>query len=216
MIYARETDEAAPKQAVSRRSVEQMNQMMQLVVTEGTGKKATLDFTHSVGKTGTSSSYRDAWFVGFTGSLVTGVWFGNDDNRAMRFGNGGVTGGSIPAETWQRYMAVAHSSMNIPTIFGLTPHPRQVQEADRLAQLRRTDPALAAAQAQVGQRTNKIMPDKTREVLKRLSETLRKTAGIETPTPPVPARQGALTPERRADAQGTVAQSTDRADTAKQ
>ncbi len=201
VIYARETDEPAAKQVISRRSVENMNQMMQLVVTEGTGKKATLDFTHAVGKTGTSSSYKDAWFVGFTGSLVTGVWFGNDDNRAMNR----ITGGSIPAETWQRYMAVAHGTMNIPTIVGLTPHPRQVQEGERLAQLRRTDPALAAAQAQAGQRSNKIMPDKTREVLKRLSETLRKTAGTDVAPPPAgaPARQGSLSnpvPDRRADA----------------
>ena len=201
VIYARETDEPAPKQVLSRRTVEQMNQMLQLVVTEGTGKKATLDFTWSAGKTGTSSSYKDAWFVGFTGSLVTGVWLGNDDNRATNK----ITGGSLPAETWQRYMAVAHTSMSIPQIVGLPPHPRQVQEADRLTQLRRTDPALAAAQAQAGTRSNKIMPDKTRDVLKRLAETLRKTAGIEAPVtpPPVPVRQGVATPERRADAVGT-------------
>ena len=148
----------------------------------------------SVGKTGTSSSYKDAWFVGFTGSLVTGVWLGNDDNRAMNK----ITGGSLPAETWQRFMAVAHPSHeHSDQIIGLTPHPRQVQEAERLAQLRKTDPALAAAQAQAAQRTNKIMPDKTRDVLKRLAETLRKTAGIETPA--VPVKQGAATPERRAD-----------------
>lgn len=210
VIYARETDEPAPKQVVSRRTVENMNQMMQLVVTDGTGKRAALDFTHAVGKTGTSSSYKDAWFVGFTGSLVAGVWFGNDDNRAMNK----ITGGSIPAETWHRFMSVAHASMNIPTIVGLTPHPRQVQEADRLAQLRRTDPALAAAQTLAGQRSNKIMPDKTRDVLKRLSETLRKTAGIETPTPTAPAQPGtrpAAGPDRRADAAGA-----DRAASAKQ
>ena len=57
--------------------------MMQAVVTEGTGKRAQLDFTTVVGKTGTSSSYRDAWFVGFTGALVTGVWVGYDDFRPM-------------------------------------------------------------------------------------------------------------------------------------
>ncbi len=61
---------------MSRRTVDGLNQMMQAVVTEGTARKAMLDFTHSAGKTGTSSSYRDAWFVGFTGALVTGVWIG--------------------------------------------------------------------------------------------------------------------------------------------
>ncbi len=194
VIYTREQDEAKPKQVLQRRSVENMNQMLQLVVTEGTGKRAALDFTHAVGKTGTSSSYRDAWFVGFTGGLVTGVWLGNDDNRAMNR----ITGGSLPAETWQRYMAVAHPSLNIPTIMGLTPHPRQVQEADRLAQLRKTDPALAAAQVQASQRSNKIMPDKTRDVLKRLADVLRKSVPVDVAPVDPGARQGALEPPRGA------------------
>jgi penicillin-binding protein 1A len=192
---------------LQRRTVEQMNQIMQQVVTEGTGRRATLDFTHSAGKTGTSSSYRDAWFVGFTGSLVTGVWLGNDDNRATNK----ITGGNLPAETWQRFMAVAHTDMNIPTPLGLTPHPRQIQEQERIAQLKRTDPALAAAQLQGGQRSNKIMPDKTREVLRRLAETLRKTNGAgggeAAPAAPGvrqgetdPTRRPPATPERRADA----------------
>jgi penicillin-binding protein 1A len=217
VIYSRDTDEPAPRQVLQRRTVEQMNQMMQLVVTEGTGRRATLDFTHSAGKTGTSSSYRDAWFVGFTGALVTGVWFGNDDNRATNR----ITGGNLPAETWQRFMAVAHTNMNIPTIAGLTPHPRQLQEQERLAQLKRTDPALAAAQLQAGQRSNKIMPDKTRDVLKRLAETLRRSngtgdpaAGAGTPGAPPSLRQGDSDPtrrqpaapaERRADAAGPTA-----------
>ena len=83
LIYSRERDE--PPRAAGRepRVAEQMNQMMQAVVNEGTGQRATLDFTHAAGKTGTSSSYRDAWFVGFTGALVTGVWVGHDDFRPM-------------------------------------------------------------------------------------------------------------------------------------
>jgi penicillin-binding protein 1A len=193
VIYTREQDEVAAKQVISRRTAEQMNQMMQLVVTEGTGKKATLDFTHAAGKTGTSSSYRDAWFVGFSGALVTGVWLGNDDNRAM---SNKSTGGNLPAETWQRYMSVAHSSLNIPTIPGLTPHPRQVQETERLAQLRKTDPALAAAQVQASQRTNKIMPDKTRDVLKRLAEVLRKSLPTDATQAEPTLRQGAVEPPR--------------------
>ena len=83
LIYSRERDEPEAPQVVSRASPKSMNQMMQAVVPDGTGKRAALDFTHAVGKTGTSSSYRDAWFVGFTGALVTGVWVGYDDFRPM-------------------------------------------------------------------------------------------------------------------------------------
>ena len=60
-----------------------MNQMLAGVVDNGTGKAAQLEFTQAVGKTGTSSSYRDAWFMGYTGKHVTGVWVGRDDFRPV-------------------------------------------------------------------------------------------------------------------------------------
>ena len=120
-------------QVVAPRVAEQMNQMLQLVVTDGTGKRAQLDFMHVAGKTGTSSSYRDAWFVGYTGQLVAGVWMGNDDFRPMH----NATGGLLPAQAWHSLMSVAHSNMNIPTIPGLTPHPTQVEEQQRLAELKK-------------------------------------------------------------------------------
>ena len=69
LVYSRERDEPEPAQIVSRRVAEQMNQMMQKVVTEGTGKSAALEFTHVAGKTGTSTGPKDIWFVGFTGKL---------------------------------------------------------------------------------------------------------------------------------------------------
>ena len=60
----------------------------------------------AAGKTGTTDSYRDAWFVGYTPDLVTGVWVGNDDNSKL----GGVTGGTVPAKIWADYMKVAVQS----------------------------------------------------------------------------------------------------------
>src|SRR6266702_407785 len=62
------------------RHVAIMNQMMQETLTSGTARKATLAGWPSAGKSGTSQDYRDAWFIGYTGHLVTGVWLGNDDN----------------------------------------------------------------------------------------------------------------------------------------
>jgi 1A family penicillin-binding protein len=76
--------------------------LMEGVVTEGTGKAARLD-RRTAGKTGTTQDYRDAWFVGFTTELVTGVWVGNDDNSPMD----GVTGGDIPARIWHDFMVEA-------------------------------------------------------------------------------------------------------------
>jgi penicillin-binding protein 1A len=211
LVYSRERDEPPAPQVVSRRVVDQMNQLMQLVVTEGTGKRAQLDFTTVVGKTGTSSSYRDAWFMGFTGALVTGVWLGNDDYRPMGGGHGGITGGSFPAQIWQTYMSGAHGNMPIPPIPGLPPHPAQVAEQQRLAeQKRREASAPAAASGAAGgaaRRPQGIMPQETRDTLKRIADAMRKASGGIEPVPGAASVPGAgdstqaapTSPDRRAD-----------------
>jgi penicillin-binding protein 1A len=187
VIYSRERDEPEAPQVVSRRVAEMMNQMLLAVVTEGTGRRALLDFTHAVGKTGTSSAWRDAWFMGFTGALVTGVWVGHDDFRPMWLGGGGVTGGTLPTQAWHSFMSLVHHNRNIATIPGLTPHPAQVAELQRLAELKRTDPSLAKAQMAAAQKRASIMPDPTREALKRLSESLRKAGGVAIPVSTLPS-----------------------------
>jgi penicillin-binding protein 1A len=180
VIYSRERDEPEARQVVSRKVVEMMNQMMLAVVTAGTARRAILDFTHAAGKTGTSSGWRDAWFVGFTGALVTGVWVGHDDFRPMWLGGGGVTGGTLPTQAWHSFMSVVHAGKSIPTIPGLTPHPAQVAEQQRLEMLKRTDPSLAKAIIET-QKKPGVMPDQTRDILKRLSESLRKAGNLAAP-----------------------------------
>ncbi|WFU12327.1 PBP1A family penicillin-binding protein (plasmid) [Rhizobium sp. CB3090] len=76
--------------------------LLQLVVERGTGRGADPG-TFAAGKTGTSQNNRDAWFVGFTQSLVAGVWVGNDDGTPMN----GVTGGALPAHIWRDFMREA-------------------------------------------------------------------------------------------------------------
>ena len=75
--------------------------------------------------------------MGFTGQYVTGVWFGNDDYSDMA---AGTTGGHMAAPAWRRYMVGAHTNMDIPQIPGLPLHPRQIEERQRLADIRRDDP----------------------------------------------------------------------------
>ncbi len=178
VLYSRQRDEGPAPQVVSKKTVEQMNQMMQMVVTQGTGKAAALEFTHAVGKTGTSSNYKDAWFVGFTGKYVASVWLGNDDNRPMDE----VTGGHGPAPAWKQFMSIIHTSMNIPTIPGLTPHPVQIEEQRRLAELQRAepiDPSIAvASQSDPTKKSAGVMPDPTRTALKKLDVAFRKVAGV--------------------------------------
>lgn len=91
---------------VDATAVATLTSMMESVVTSGTGKAAQLD-RDVAGKTGTSSDYRDAWFVGFTHDHTLGVWVGNDNNQPMRK----VTGGGIPARLWHDIMASASAGL---------------------------------------------------------------------------------------------------------
>ena len=97
--------------AIADHDLYNMNRMMRLVVTDGTGNRAGFPDFDIAGKTGTSQDYRDAWFIGYTSELIAGVWVGNDDNSPTKK----VTGGLIPAEIWRGVMEPAHR--------GLTPRP---------------------------------------------------------------------------------------------
>lgn len=96
-LYMREQDE--PNRILIDYAAEEMQEMLENVITNGTGKRARLPF-FAAGKTGTSQDNRDAWFVGFTDKYVAAVWVGNDDNSPMK----GVSGSNIPAQIWQKIM----------------------------------------------------------------------------------------------------------------
>lgn len=100
-IYKREEQETNPVLATG--TVQMMNYLLKDVATRGTGAKAALPGHQVAGKTGTSQDYKDAWFVGYTAQLVTGVWVGNDDNKPMKK----ITGGAIPATIWHDFMVKA-------------------------------------------------------------------------------------------------------------
>lgn len=95
------------ERVISQRAAGQLIYMMQKVIESGTGTRAQLGDRAIAGKTGTTSSYRDAWFVGFSEQYVVGVWMGYDDNTPLT----GVTGGGLPAEIWQAVMADIHQDL---------------------------------------------------------------------------------------------------------
>ena len=76
--------------------------LMQSAVAAGSGKAAQIG-RPAAGKTGTTSSNKDGWFLGFSSGLTTGVWMGRDDARAV----GNLQGGNAPATAWGSYMRVA-------------------------------------------------------------------------------------------------------------
>lgn len=88
------------ERVISENAAQQLTYMMTQVVERGTGRRARLENRQVAGKTGTTQSARDAWFIGFTGNYVTGVWMGYDDNSPLA----GVTGGGLPAEIWHEVM----------------------------------------------------------------------------------------------------------------
>ena len=97
-----------PLRLVEKSKTMDMVSLLQGVVKYGTGKRAKIG-RPAAGKSGTSQKHKDAWFIGFTPDLVTGVWLGNDDGKPMKK----VTGGNLPAEIWRDYMSSAHKGYNI-------------------------------------------------------------------------------------------------------
>jgi penicillin-binding protein 1A len=94
--------------AIEARYAGMMNTMLHETLASGTAKKATLPpGWQGAGKTGTSQDFRDAWFVGYTGYLITAVWLGNDDNSPTHKS----TGGGLPVDIWNQVMKVAHENV---------------------------------------------------------------------------------------------------------
>jgi penicillin-binding protein 1A len=94
---------SGPGKVVDPLRVGMMNAMLRETLERGTGKSAVLPGWPAAGKTGTSQDFRDAWFVGYTATLVAGVWFGNDDNRPTKK----AAGSNMPATAWHRFMLAA-------------------------------------------------------------------------------------------------------------
>ena len=99
---------------IEPRYVAMMNAMMRETIRVGTAQRGQLPGWQAAGKTGTSQDFRDAWFVGYTAHLVTGVWLGNDDSSPTRR----ATGGGMPVEIWARFMRTAHHGVAVAALPG--------------------------------------------------------------------------------------------------
>jgi penicillin-binding protein 1A len=110
VLYARTPDQLGP--VIEPRNVAMMNTMMLETLLSGTARKAEIPGWMAAGKTGTSQDFRDAWFIGYTANLVTGVWLGNDDNSPTKK----ATGGGLPVEVWTRFMRAAHQGVPVASL----------------------------------------------------------------------------------------------------
>ncbi|QDG76994.1 transglycosylase domain-containing protein [Labrenzia sp. PHM005] len=164
VLYHREKDEPPAKRVLPEDKVFEMNDILVNVVEAGTGRRARIDGVVAGGKTGTTNAYRDAWFVGYTGNFTGAVWFGNDDFTSTRR----VTGGSLPAMAWQRFMAYAHNGIELVSMPGV--------DAENL-------PRLASPARQPLAATNvvaiqpRVLNRRTQALLLEIGEELRELSG---------------------------------------
>jgi penicillin-binding protein 1A len=162
LVWRFDRDGKKPQQVIRPQVAIDLNVIMNKVVEEGTGKRAILDGIKAAGKTGTTNAYRDAWFVGYTGNYVCGVWVGNDDYAPTKR----MTGGSLPAMTWRDIMAYAHQGIELKNIPGVAPGPTPpppAAVAEAAAGADRARPTLLTRRAaDVLQRVERLMEDATR------------------------------------------------------
>jgi len=105
---------SGPGQVIDPRYVGMMNTMLEATVSAGTATHAQVPGWEIAGKTGTSQDFRDAWFIGYTGALTTGVWFGNDNNKPTKH----MSGSTLPTEAWRRFMSAALDGTQVAALPG--------------------------------------------------------------------------------------------------
>ena len=167
LICRFDRDGKKPVQVITPQVANDMNMMMSKVVEEGTARRAQLDGIKAAGKTGTTNAHRDAWFVGYTGNLVCGVWYGNDDYSPM----GQMTGRSLPAQTWKEIMAYAHQGIELKSIPGLAPQqptvtPRVADSKKEPVDIRPIS-VLTRRGAEALVRVERLLDDATRALVTR-------------------------------------------------
>jgi len=187
LIWRFDRDGKKPVRVISPQVAADMTTMMSKVVEEGTSKKAILDGIKAAGKTGTTNSYRDAWFVGFTGNYIAGVWFGNDDYSSTNR----MTGGSLPALTWHDIMDYAHQGIELKTVAGLGPQAPTARAPVAEARTGTADgggrpPILTRRGTDVLVRVERMMDDATRALAAQDNPAKKAEAIPTVPMAPAP------------------------------
>ena len=180
VVYDWNKDAPPPRRVLSEQALRSMNYMLTQVPVIGTARRAALPGIVSGGKTGTTQSYRDAWYVGFTGNYTAAVWLGNDDFTTTN----NMTGGSLPAMVWQRLMAYAHQNIDLKPIPGIDKpflEPQAIAKVDESAK-EKVEQDLAGAAAErppvLSSQTTQALHEMTR--LFHSAPTLKVPPGQET------------------------------------
>ena len=172
VIWRFDRDGPQPRRVLPAHVAEDMIKMMNSVVENGTGRRARLDGIAAAGKTGTTNAYRDAWFMGYTGNYVCGLWFGNDNYEPTNR----MTGGSLPAMTWHTIMAYAHQGIEIKQLPGVA--IPKVPEQPLLTAVRSQSDEPAAAQRPI------VLTKRGADILVRVEHLMDDTNRAMGPLPP--------------------------------
>ncbi len=174
VVYSFAEKGPKPEQALTPEVTKGMNIMLHHVVTDGTGQRSRF-IVPSAGKTGSTSSYKDIWFVGYTGNEVGAIWFGNDDTSPMKEG---TTGGLIAAPAWKAIMEFAHQGVDLKTVPGfedrndkpITPVAEAPTDPDGLSAIRAPSLSRRSAEAIVAIETLIRSGEDKRTAMKPVSE----------------------------------------------
>ena len=162
---------------VSADNVAALNHMLQEVINRGTGTRAAIG-RPAAGKTGTTSDYHDAWFVGYTPDLVAGVWVGTDNNAELR----GMSGGLTPAIIWQSFMIQALQGVSVKNF----PNVERYASKEDLLELKSTEEDVSRDEAADKSNTkNTDKEDKSAAKKRRKDESTKDNKEtVETKQPP--------------------------------
>jgi penicillin-binding protein 1A len=178
VVYDWAKDAPPPHRVLSEQALTYMNTMLAAVPVIGTARRAQLPNIVVAGKTGTTQSYRDAWFVGFTGNYTAAVWLGNDDFTPTNK----MTGGTLPAMVWQRLMTYAHQNIDLKPIPGLD-HPFVDPEvAAKAEEAAKKNAQEVAAQAEAERPP--VLSSRTTQTLREMTKVFQAAPVLETPKTP--------------------------------
>ena len=176
VVYDFGRDAPPPVPALSPEALSSLNSILVQIPEWGTARRAALEGIRSAGKTGTTQAYRDAWYVGFTGNYTAAVWMGNDDFSTTN----NMTGGSLPAMTWQRLMTYAHQNVELKPIPGI----EKPFVDEKLVAEAGTGGAQAAADRAEQEERPALLSNRTTRLLVDMSDAFRQAPVVRLPDQP--------------------------------
>jgi len=192
VVYDRRAQAAAQARVLDPKIVGEINGMLVNVPEWGTGTRAKLDGIRTAGKTGTTSDYRDAWFVGFTGNFVGAVWMGNDDYTQTKT----LTGGILPAQIWHDFMTYAHKGVVLKPIPFIDPAFEKNAKGALVATAGSTGPTVGIARPTSLSMATARRLATIRDIF-QTSPTTPSTTAAAPPSAPPTLREAAVTPPEK-------------------